>query len=43
MRLRFLPAILIAAVTTAALTGCSSSPSTTGNDLVGTWTGTHAG
>lgn len=26
-----------------ALTGCASSPSTTGNELVGTWTGTIAG
>lgn len=43
MRLRFLPAILIAAVTTVALTGCSSSPGTTGSDMVGTWTGTNAG
>ena len=43
MRFRFLPAILVAGVAAVALTGCSSSPSTTGNDLVGTWTGTHAG
>ena len=43
MRLRFLPAILVAGVAAVALTGCSSSPSTTGNDLVGTWTGTNAG
>ena len=43
MRFRSLPAILVAGAVAVALTGCSSSPSTTGNDLVGTWTGTHAG
>lgn len=43
MRVRFLPAIVVTGVVAVALTGCSSSPSTTGSDLVGTWTGTNAG